>query len=133
MFFTLLVDYMRWHYGEALIQYIRILKTWWWFVLAYFSVPLLITTFFSPFKRLYEPKSDHISLGNLVERLLINTLSRIIGAGVRLLLLATAFILMGMLTIGGIIGYAMWLIAPGIPALLTGAGLLLLIGSLLHI
>jgi hypothetical protein len=129
MFFALLVDYVRWHYGEALVHYLRLLKTLWWFVTAYFSVPLLLVTLFSPYKRLYEPHRRGESIGTHLEHLVINTLSRCIGFVVRLCLIVAAGILLVTITIGGICGYGLWLIAPAIPALATGAGIFLLMSS----
>jgi hypothetical protein len=133
MFFTLLVDYVRWHYGEALVHYLRILKTWWWFVLAYFSVPLLLVTLFAPFKRSYEPHARGERIGVHIEHIVINTLSRLIGACIRLSLIIVALFLLVSLTVLGVFGYAIWLIAPGIPAFLTGAGIFLLVSSLLGV
>jgi hypothetical protein len=125
MFFSLLVEYGRWHYGDALISYVRILKNFWWFVVAYFSMPLLLTTLFVPYKRMTEERGSGLS--SWLEASVMNSLSRFVGFLVRLFLLFVGFLTLCLLTVGGIFGYGFWLILPIMPSLLILTGLLLII------
>lgn len=124
MFFSLLVEYGRWHYSDALVAYIRILKNFWWFVVAYFSMPLLLKTLFVPYKRMTEHTVGTVS--SWLEASVMNTLSRLVGFLVRLCLLITGFVTLCGLTVGGIFGYGLWLIAPILPSLFMLTGLLLI-------
>ncbi|MFN3693235.1 MAG: hypothetical protein ACK4SL_04055 [Candidatus Paceibacteria bacterium] len=128
MFFGLFFEYTRWHYSRALISYVRILKNFWWFTVAYFSMPLLFKTLFVPYKRMTETPERTIS--SWLEAQVINTLSRLVGFCVRLFLLACGFLALCFLTIGGILGYAVWLIAPILSTLLATYGGLLIIANL---
>ncbi len=128
MFFGLFFEYTRWHYSRALISYVRILKNFWWFTVAYFSMPLLFKTLFVPYKRMTETPDRTIS--SWLEAQVINTLSRFVGLCVRLCLLTCGFLALCFLTVGGILGYALWLIAPILSTLLATYGGLLIIANL---
>jgi hypothetical protein len=128
MFFGLFIEYTRWHYSRALISYVRILKSFWWFTVAYFSMPLLFKTLFVPYKRMTE--TPERTIGSWLEAQVINTLSRLVGLCVRLFLLACGFLALCFLTVGGIGGYAVWLIAPILSTLLATYGGLMIIVNL---
>lgn len=128
MFFSLLA-YAQWHYTDALLLYIRILKNFWWFVVAYFSMPLLFKTLFVPYKRMIEERDGTMS--SWLEASVINTLSRLVGFLIRLSLLIIGFLTLVFLTIGGITGYAVWLILPIIPSVLLLVGSLIIVTELL--
>ncbi len=128
MFFSLLA-YAQWHYTDALLLYIRILKNFWWFVVAYFSMPLLFKTLFVPYKRMIEERDGTMS--SWLEASVINTLSRLVGFLIRLSLLIIGFLTLVFLTIGGITGYAVWLILPIIPSVLLLVGSLIIATELL--
>lgn len=128
MFFSLLA-YAQWHYTDALLLYIRILKNFWWFVVAYFSMPLLFKTLFVPYKRMIEERDGTMS--SWLEASVINTLSRLVGFLIRLSLLIIGFLTLVFLTIGGITGYAVWLILPIIPSVLLLVGSLMIATELL--
>lgn len=128
MFFSLLA-YAQWHYTDALLLYIRILKNFWWFVVTYFSLPLLFKTLFVPYKRLTEISDG--TVGSWLEASVMNTLSRFVGFLVRLCLLIMGFLTLILLTIGGIAGYAIWLILPIIPSVLLLVGSLIIVTELL--
>ncbi len=125
MFFSLVFEYARWHYGDALVSYIRILKNFWWFVVSYFSMPLLFTTLFVPYKRMTEEPAEGLS--SWLEASVMNSLSRLVGFLVRLFLLGVGFVTLCILTIGGMFVYGIWLILPLLPTVLLITGLLLII------
>lgn len=129
MFFSFLLEYGRWHYGDALVSYIRILKNFWWFVVSYFSLPLLLKTLFVPYKRMTEERGSSVS--SWLEAGVINTLSRAVGLIVRVALLLTGFVVLCILTVGGIIGYGLWLLFPLVPSALMIIGAILLLSQLL--
>lgn len=128
MFFSYLLEYGRWHYGDALVSYLRILKNFWWFVVAYFSLPLLLKTLFVPYKRMTEVRGTNIS--SWLEAGVMNTLSRAVGMVVRLILLLGGFVALCLLTVGGIVGYGVWLVLPLVPSALMIIGAILLLGYL---
>ncbi len=127
MFFGLFYEYARWHYSGALIGYIRILKNFWWFIVAYFSIPLLFKTLFVPYKRMTETAKPTVS--SWLEARVINTLSRLVGLVVRLLLLTCGFLVLCTLTLVGMLGYFLWIGLPVLSIIGSLIGGLLLVTS----
>jgi len=123
MVLRIIGDYFAWHYGEALVSYIRILKNFWWFIVAYFSLPLLFSTLFLPYRQFSETTTSNIS--SWLEASVMNTLSRLVGLVVRLFVITIGLVSLALLTLGGIAVYAFWLIAPFLPASLALIGVLL--------
>lgn len=126
MFFAFLRDYVRWHYNDALIGYIRILKNFWWFLVSFFSISILLKSLFHPYKRMSESNSD--TLQNWIESKILNTLSRLIGFFVRLFIIVIGIVFISALIIGGVVFYVLWLVAPLLPLIFISLGLIL-IGS----
>ena len=129
MFFSFFLEYTRWHYSSALLSYVRVLKNFWWFTVAYFSMPLLFKTLFVPYKRMTETSDRTIC--SWLEARVINTLSRFVGLCVRIILLSTGFVALCLLTIGGIVGYSLWIMAPFLTAILAAFGGLLVVVNIL--
>jgi hypothetical protein len=113
MFFvSVLQHYLLWHYGYALVLYVRIYRNLAWFVTEFFSMSTLIRTFFSPFRRITEPPARTFDIAAWSTTFVINTLSRILGACIRASLLLGGVATLSLLTIISLVGYAFWLIAP---------------------
>lgn len=129
MFFSLFVDYMKWHYSTALIHYVRILKTLWWYLTAYFDIPQLANTLFTPYFTI--TKTDKLSLWDKVIYGLRSSLSRCFGCMIRLCIIILGILALFTLTVTGIIGYGVWLVLPFVPSICLLIGLILLIVPLL--
>ncbi len=128
MFFSVYLDYVRWHYSEALFHYVRLLKTAWWFVTAFFSMPLLWKTLFKPYRRMGE--SADSTWEAVIATLVINSLSRIVGFCIRIIILGIGFMSLSLLTVAGIFGYFFWLVLPFLPATCVFIGTILLLNVL---
>ena len=88
---SIIRDYFLWHYSVAYADIIGICRNYLWFVNHLFSVPDLLKSLFSPFKRIKEEKVNILKspqdfFGNLV----VNTLMRIVGAILRTALIVIA-------------------------------------------
>lgn len=109
------MDFLPWHYSTGIKIYFKK----WYFALArvnhYFSLPQLLLTLFSPWKRLLE--EDNIPgfhpLREL-EQLTFNLISRGIGACVRVVLFTAGCLTMSAVLLGGAIGLFLWLVFPWI-------------------
>ncbi|MBI2008269.1 ATP-dependent Clp protease ATP-binding subunit, partial [Candidatus Amesbacteria bacterium] len=107
------MDFLSWHFTIGL----RIYFKRWYFALArvnhYFSLPQLLLTLFSPWKRLLE--QDNIPgfhpLREL-EQLTFNLISRGIGAFVRICLFIVGSLVMAAVLLTGTLGLIVWLIIP---------------------
>ena len=124
MFF---VDYVRWHYGQALVLYIRTSKNFWWFFVQFFSLTALLSSFFAPYKRITEDRPRGFDIEGWISALIINVLSRIIRMGIRLVLIVTGLLTLVLYTVTIFIGYGVWLIAPIVILTCIGYGTVLLV------
>ena len=112
------MNFLPWHYTEGLQAYIR----FWIFafdsIIHYFSLPILLKSLFSPWKRLVlVDKTPGFNFSKFFQKLSFNFISRGVGATVRtaLFVLGVTLIILGFFA--GIFGLFGWLIFPpvGIP------------------
>ncbi len=113
MFFaTVLQQYLVWHYGQALVLYIRIYRNFHWFIHQFFSINQLARSLFTPFRRIIVTPTRRFDIGEWASALIINLLSRLLGALIRLLLIATGMLALISLAFISVIGFTFWLAAP---------------------
>lgn len=122
----LLLRYIKWHYVDAARD---ILKAWGnilWFNFNYFSVWLLIQTFFAPWRRITWEYGRGFDIGRYLFIFASNLVSRILGAFMRSFLIAAGIIIEFALLFLGIIFFLFWLSLPAliIAAFLYGISLL---------
>lgn len=124
---TLFFRYLKWHFVDAPGD---ILKGWGnilWFNLHFFSVPLLLRTYFAPWRRITWSYGKGFDIGRYLNVFFSNLISRILGAFMRTFLIAAG--LVGELFFLAI-GFAVFLLWLALPALIVFAffyGLLLLL------
>ena len=107
------MEFLIWHYSKGLEFYVVSWVAYFDWINHYFSLSLLITTLFAPWKRLVvEDKSPGFNLTRFFENLTFNLISRCIGAIVRLVLFWVGVILIIFTFLGGIIGLGFWIILP---------------------
>ncbi len=106
------LDYAGWHYDRALPHYVRIYKNLWWFLVQFFSLPYLASSFFAPYKRVIEPKSRRFDLEDWLGRILINLLSRLIGMIIRFVIIISGIMTLVVYILLGCLGYVLWLVWP---------------------
>jgi hypothetical protein len=118
----LLWSYIEWWYGlgwrDAASRISRRIRR----IYLDFSVPILLSTLASPWRRLGSTGGDN--LGDRVRGMIDNAVSRFIGLAVRLLALAAAGILMGLTALFGGLLVVLWPIIPGLGLALIVWGLL---------
>ncbi len=111
----LFFDFGLWYYTRGFIDVLAVWFNFMWFVTHFFSIPLLLRTLFSPWKRMTDDGKPR-SIEAYMEAFIMNVMSRIFGAFVR-----TAIILVGILALClGVVALgitlAFWLFAPFILA-----------------
>ncbi|QQS38721.1 ATP-dependent Clp protease ATP-binding subunit [Candidatus Woesebacteria bacterium] len=105
--------FLPWHYTKGLEIYVTN-----WFnsfdsIIQYFSLPFLIRTAFSPWKRLIDlEESPGFDLQKIFEKISFNLISRIIGAIVRISLFLAGLVLIFLTFLGGIFGLFAWFVLP---------------------
>lgn len=106
-------DYLIWHFTVA---YLDIVYIWWnylWFVNHIFSVPDVLKSWMSPFKRLQEEKVNIIkSPEDFFANLFVNIMMRIVGIVIRTALLFVALCFFTAVFMFGIVFAVIWTILP---------------------
>lgn len=105
-------DYLWWHYGAAWRDLLAIWGNFLWFVYHFFSLPVLSRTLFSPWKRLGEAYPERFDLGGALATFFINSLMRLIGAAIRLILLGSGVLVCALVIALGLAALVLWLVVP---------------------
>lgn len=119
-------EYLWWHYTLAWRDLGAIWGNYLWFIYHFFSIPVLIRTLFSPWKRLGESYPERFNLGATLATFFINSLMRLIGGVIRLALLIFGFAVYLLVILLGVITFVLWLVLPLIIILALILGLALL-------
>ena len=107
--------YLRWHYIDILREIVRAWRTFLWFGIHFFSVPTLVRTYFSYWKRFYRPyRSRGFDPQEMLKVMGENTFSRIVGAFIRSLILGVAFVVEIFIFAAGALVIAGWIILPAL-------------------
>lgn len=105
-------SYILWHYSEALTSYIVIWRNFVWFVFHFFSISTLARTLFQPFQRMQETYKKGLELEDWAGTFVVNTLMRLVGATVRLVIIAIGLVTITITALVGAIGLVIWLFLP---------------------
>jgi ATP-dependent Clp protease ATP-binding subunit ClpA len=109
------MEFLSWHYTSGLTFYIKSWISSFDWTIHYFSIDVLVTSLFSPWKRLVVVDNQAgFSFSRYFETLTFNLISRFIGAAVRLILIAVGFIILVLTFFAGAIGILIWLVIPPI-------------------
>lgn len=122
-FFT---DYLVWHYGKALQDFLSIAQNLLWFCWHFFSIPDLARTLFAPYARIRQTYFNINDLEESFQNLTANAVSRAVGLVLRTIVIAAGLICETGLAAGLVIVWAGWLLLPAILAVLVilGSGVL---------
>jgi hypothetical protein len=127
LFLSIVHHYLTWHYSRAFLEIFHVWLNLMWFVVHFFSIPLLLRSLFSPWKRISEGRGDKWSLEDLAGYLVIGLVSRIIGFVLRLSIIVVGLISLFIVVFGGFAVYVFWLAAPLVIIGLLASGITLLI------
>jgi ATP-dependent Clp protease ATP-binding subunit ClpA len=109
------MEFLVWHYSAGFKYYVEVWFSYLDWVAHSFSLPLLISSLFAPWKRLLvEDKSPGFNLSRWLTNLSFNLISRGIGAVTRLILMAAGIFLLALVFIFGTVGLFFW---AGLPLL----------------
>lgn len=114
MVLTILHHYLIWHYSQAYLQFFKVWTNLMWFVVRFFSLPQLVGSWLSPWKRITEERKKAWDVEEFFSSLVINILSRIIGAIMRTIVLLIGTITLIVLFVWGVLVYLVWTVAPGL-------------------
>jgi hypothetical protein len=104
--------YIRWHYSRALQSIIDIMSNIVWFLWHFFSIGILLETFFSPWQRLHEDRKQGLHIGSYLSTFALNVVMRFVGIVIRSLFILVGCIAIVLSTIIGAIVFFMWIVLP---------------------
>ena len=110
--------WLVWHFYEMPKFLFMIWNNYVSFGLYYFSMPLLIKTLFSPWRRYNWAYPKGFNIGGYLSILISNLFSRIIGAICRLFLLIFGVAFLFLIIIFGALAILLWFLIPFIIAFL---------------
>lgn len=111
----------------AYVDYYRITRNYLWFFWHFFAIPLHLKTLFIPWRRLSEDAGRHLDIERAFERMIVNTLMRIVGALVRLVFIALGIFVLGIAFLVFLIAGIVWTALPVMILHLFINGIVLLI------
>lgn len=111
--FTLIREYVVWHYSRAFTDMFGIWKNFLWYINHLFSVPDVIMTLFAPWKRLQEKKVNILKdPQEFFMNLVVNLIMRLIGLLVRTVILVIALTCFAVIIVLGLAVAVIWLFLP---------------------
>jgi hypothetical protein len=113
-FLSIIPYYFSWHYSQGTISYFKIWKNLVWFLWNFFSIKILLKTFFAPFEKLKENYTGGLDIENWLSSILITTLMRLVGMFARSVIIILGLVTISAFSIIGFFGIFVWLTLPRI-------------------
>ena len=105
-------QWISWQFFEVPKEILKAWKNFLKFNLNYFSVPLLLRTLFSPWRRYKVSRSKGFDLGKFFEALISSLIFRLLGAIMRSFLIFIGLLVESFIIFGGIVIFIGWLVLP---------------------
>lgn len=128
MFSSLIVQFLAWHYGDGLKDIVRNGINAVIGFLNYFSVVELNRTFFAPWHRIVESYGRGFDSGEFFYTFAGNLVSRVIGAGVRVVVIVAGLFVSFIALVSGLCFIIIWLVMPLLIPVLFLWGLAMMLG-----
>jgi len=104
--------FLTWYFRDLPKKICHIWGNYLWFVRNYFSLSLLLKTFFSPWKRYYFTSKGRFDIGRWFGNFIFNSFSRIVGMILRGFVIITGVIGEIFVIFLGVSFFVAWLIFP---------------------
>lgn len=121
-----LPTYVIWHYTAGLKAALGLALNFIRFTANFFSLQLLLKTLFSPWRRLGEHYVSGLHPSEWLSTFLVNTLMRIVGAIIRLILIIVGLIMIIITAVFGLLVMIVWVLWPVLIILAISGGLFLI-------
>lgn len=120
---SIILKWLKWHFFEAPLNILRALRNFLLGNLYYFSIPTLIRTLFSHWRRYRESYGKGFDPKRYIQAFVGNSISRILGAIVRISTIIIGAVAELFILIAGIIIFISWILLPLISILLIWSGI----------
>lgn len=124
--FVIITGYLTWHYTKAFADIFVVWGNFLWFVLHFFSVPVLFRTLFSPWRRLHEVYQKGFDPGAFFGTLIVNLIMRVVGVAIRIAFIIIGLVFFLFVLVTGILFFLFWIIAPLALFIMVTTGITLL-------
>lgn len=122
---VLFLDLALWYYTGAFRALLALWLNATWFVVHFFSIPLLFKTLFAPWKRMTDVY-ERRGLEALFATLIMNTMSRVTGALIRLTVIIFGLVMLIFGVVGLIAALVIWVCLPVLAVAASVYGVMLL-------
>lgn len=106
--------WLRWHFYEVPQFLMSVWENYFDFGIYFFSIPLLIKTLFSPWRRYRWRYPRGFDIGGFLSALVSNMYSRFMGFLVRVVLIIFSLVVQAFILIGGVIVIFLWVFMPAL-------------------
>ena len=111
-FFVFIRDYLVWHYGDSIRDFLTLIHDSLWFGYHFFSLPTLTKTLFSPFARIHTEGFSITEIETSLQNLTANIISRAVGFVLRIIVISVGAITEILLAIALATAFICWLALP---------------------
>lgn len=122
-------QFMIWYYTAALLNFVKISRDFIWFLYHFFSIPILIPTLFSKWKRIGDVRTKKFNIADFFSVLIVNSIMRIVGFFIRSFVVIAGLVSIVLAIVVEIAVFVIWLFLPIIIAVLFVLGINLMVGS----
>lgn len=109
---SFILTWLRWQCIESPRALIKIIGNFLRFNLSFFSIPLLLKTLFYPWRKYHESYGRGFDVKRFFSALSFNTISRILGAIIRIILIVIGGLTELFLLILGLVVFVVWVSSP---------------------
>jgi len=108
----MILDFLTWYFIEVSGEILKGWKNFLLFNFEYFSIPILLKTYFSHWHRYYYSYGRGFDLMRYLEAFSFNSMSRIIGALLRTVLIFIGLMVEILISIIGLFILVLWIVLP---------------------
>jgi hypothetical protein len=127
-FLVISLHYFGWHYGRAILEFSNIYKNILVFLFNFFSIPILVQSYFAPWRRMGEEYKKNIvdDFEAVASVFVINLIMRLVGIFMRTLIIVFGSVFIFVVALLFPIFLIFWLLLPLILVVLVMLGIGLL-------
>ncbi|MCX6723277.1 MAG: hypothetical protein NT094_04430 [Candidatus Staskawiczbacteria bacterium] len=104
--------WLFWHFYEVPKFLLKVWNNYISFALNFFSLPLLLKSFFSPWRKYKWNYPKGFDVGEFFSTLISNAFSRLMGAIMRIVLIVVGIVFQIFVVLAGLIIFLLWIFMP---------------------